>query len=91
VSLNYRESCIVKHRIHIKVSIKNGGYVKIKNYDSGATPSVPKYYTGQARVYSVEVIIDLIKPFHCSVGYICSDNMLDRGPPITKSVMSELY
>ena len=66
--------------------------MKLNEYDNGTAVNVsePIYYTGQMRVHMAELIIDLIKPFHCSVGYTCSDNMLDRGPPITKSVMSEL-
>ena len=62
--------------------------MKINNYDSGATPTVgaPKYYTGQVTTHSAQLVIDLVKPVHCSVGSTCTDNMLDRGQPITKSV-----
>ena len=60
----------------------------IKNFDSGASGTVgaPKYYTGQTITHTAELVIDLVKPVHCSVGSTCSDNMLDRGPPITKAV-----
>ena len=62
--------------------------MKIRNFNSGASGTVgaPKYYTGQTITHTAELVIDLVKPVHCSVGSTCSDNMLDRGPPITKAV-----
>ncbi|KAI0235597.1 hypothetical protein LSAT2_013874 [Lamellibrachia satsuma] len=74
-------------RVHFKASASNGGYVKIRNFDSDASGTVgaPKYYTGQTITHTAELVIDLVKPVHCSVGSTCSDNMLDRGPPITKA------
>jgi len=77
-------------RLSFKAVTKNGGFVKINNYDSGATPTVgpSKYYSGQTTTHSAEVVIDLVKPVHCSVGFTCLDNMLDRGQPFIKSVGS---
>ena len=46
------------------------------------------YYSGQTTTHKAELVIDLVKPFHCSVGSTCKENMLDRGPPVTKSVSS---
>ena len=65
----------------------------IRNFDSDATGTVgsPKYYTGQTITHTAELVIDLVKPFHCSVGSTCSDNMLDRGPPFTKAVSDVKY
>ena len=84
--LNYERPCL--HRVHFEASASNGGYVTIRNFDSGATGTVgsPKYYTGQTITHTAQLVIDLVKPFHCSVGSTCSDNMLDRGPPFTKAV-----
>ena len=73
-------------RVHFEVSASNGGYVEIINFDHSGTIGSPKYYTGQTITHKAELVIDLIKPVHCSVGSTCSDNMLDRGPPITKAV-----
>ena len=66
----------------------NGGYVNITNFDNSTNETVgsPKYYTGQTITHKAELVIDLVKPVHCSVGSTCLDNMLDRGPPITKAV-----
>ena len=46
----------------------------------------PKYYSGMTAVHTAQLVIDQVKPFHCSVESDCTDNMLDRGPPTTKSV-----
>ena len=58
----------------------------IKDYDHNKAVGPKKYYTGQTVTHKAELVIDLVKPFHCSVGSTCSDNMLDRGPPTTKAV-----
>ncbi|KAK2161992.1 hypothetical protein NP493_1549g00001, partial [Ridgeia piscesae] len=71
-------------RFHFVAETSNGGYVTINNYDSSGTYG-PKYYSGQTTTHKSEFVIDLVKPFHCSVGSTCTDNMLDRGPPVTKS------
>ena len=60
--------------------------MEIRNFDSGGTIGSPKYYNGQTITHKAELVIDLVKPVHCSVRSTCSDNMLDRGPPITKAV-----
>ena len=83
-TLKYVFPCL--HRVHFEASASNGGYVKIKNYDYSGTVGAAKHYTGQTITHKAELVIDLVKPVHCSVGSTCSDNMLDRGPPITKAV-----
>jgi len=74
-----------RHRIHFTALAKNGGYVKINNADTGNVDPT-KYYTGQTVTHSALLVIDLVKPVHCSVASTCNDNMLDRGQAITKSV-----
>ena len=64
--------------------------MRINNYDNGSSPTVdpPIYYSGQTAKHTADLVIDLVKPVHCSVGHTCSDNMLHRGLPFTKSVSS---
>ena len=62
----------------------------INNYDSRDTFG-PKYYSGQTTTHKSELVIDLVKPFHCSITSTCTDNILDRGPPTTKSVSSSCH
>ena len=59
----------------------------INNYESGGIDAA-KYYFGQTTTHKAELVIDVVKPFHCSVETTCRENMLDRGPPVTKSVSS---
>ncbi|KAI0212815.1 hypothetical protein LSAT2_002263 [Lamellibrachia satsuma] len=75
------------HRINFEALTWNGGYVRINNYDLGSTPSVDarKYYVSATKIHRSTLTIDLIDPYHCSEIRTCSENMLDRGPPITKS------
>ena len=61
--------------------------MKLNNYtDDGAVVTDPKYYSGHTMTHTARLVIDLKKPTHCSVGASCTDNMLDRGPPVTKTV-----
>ena len=78
------------HRINFEALTWNGGYVRINNYDLGSTPSVDarKYYVSATKIHRPTLTIDLIDPYHCSEMRTCTENMLDRGPPITKSVSS---
>ncbi|CAH1259452.1 Hypp2286 [Branchiostoma lanceolatum] len=64
----------------------NGGYVKVRNYDgeSGYTVNPPVYFSGREVAYNASFTFDLEPPYHCSLSDGCTDNMLDRGPAITK-------
>ena len=74
-------------RLHFEAATSNGGYVLINNYESGGIDAA-KYYFGQTTTHKAELVIDVVKPFHCSVESTCTDSMLDRGPAVTKSVSS---
>ena len=78
------------HRITFEALTWNGGYVKINNYDLSSTPYInpTKYYVCQTTIHYATLIIDLVDPYHCSEFRTCSDNILDRGNAITKSVSS---
>ncbi|KAK2152778.1 hypothetical protein NP493_2407g00005 [Ridgeia piscesae] len=72
-------------RLHFEAATSNGGYVTINNIENNnIDPAI--YYSGQTTTHKAKLVIDLVKPFHCSVGSACKDNMLDRGPPVTKSL-----
>ena len=71
------------------LSAKSGGYVNVKNYDSGVDNIIlqKKYYSGKFIRTTTHFHFDFIAPVHCSAaGGVCGDNMLDRGPPFTKNV-----
>ncbi|XP_035696684.1 uncharacterized protein LOC118430082 [Branchiostoma floridae] len=66
---------------------RNGGYVRIRNYDgtSSYTVNPPVYFTGREIGHTAHFTFDFESPYHCSVSGGCTDNMLDRGPAITKN------
>ncbi|XP_019642897.1 PREDICTED: uncharacterized protein LOC109484117 [Branchiostoma belcheri] len=65
----------------------NGGYVKVRNYDrtSGYTVNPPVYLAGREVSHTAHFTFDTRSPHHCSKSGGCADNMLDRGPAITKN------
>ncbi|XP_035672990.1 uncharacterized protein LOC118413571 [Branchiostoma floridae] len=74
-------------RLFFTAKSRNGGYVKIRNYDgsSGYTVDPSVYYSGQEVSRTAHFTFDFVPPYHCSVEGNCTDNMLDRGPAITRN------
>ncbi|XP_066275498.1 uncharacterized protein [Branchiostoma lanceolatum] len=72
--------------VYFTTTATNGGYVRIKNYDStsGYTVNSPVYFAGQEVAHTASFTFDFQHPYHCSVSGECSDSMLDRGPAFTK-------
>ena len=65
----------------------NGGFLVTDDYDFGVAQVGPtQYYTGSEQVHTASFTFDFEGPNHCSVTSSCSENMLDRGPAITKQV-----
>ena len=66
----------------------NGGFLITNNYDNGGVAQVgpTQYYTGSEQVHTASFTFDFVNPYQCSVTSGCSENMLDRGPAITKQV-----
>uniref|UniRef100_A0ABM0MJ98 Uncharacterized protein LOC102806247 n=1 Tax=Saccoglossus kowalevskii TaxID=10224 RepID=A0ABM0MJ98_SACKO len=73
-------------RFYFTAKARNGGYITIRNYDatSGYTINPKNYYTGIDVAHTADFTLDYQPPAHCTVTGSCSDNMLDRGPAITK-------
>ncbi|XP_077865829.1 uncharacterized protein LOC102808178, partial [Saccoglossus kowalevskii] len=73
-------------RLHLTAKAHNGGYITIRNYDAASGYLIgPKiYYTGMEVAHTADFILDYQSPEHCTLTRSCSDNMLDRGPAITK-------
>ncbi|CAH1257267.1 SCUBE1 [Branchiostoma lanceolatum] len=76
-----------RDRLYFTAKSRNGGYVKIRNYDgsSGYTVDPPVYYSGQEVSRTAHFTFDFVPPYHCFVQGNCTDNMLDRGPAITRN------
>ncbi|XP_077997650.1 uncharacterized protein LOC144450798 isoform X2 [Glandiceps talaboti] len=74
-------------RFYVTSKALNGGYVTIENHDdaSGVTIDPKHYYTGMEVSHTAHFTLDYETPVHCSVTGGCSDQMIDRGPPITKN------
>eukprot|EP00058_Branchiostoma_floridae_P023089 XP_002608579.1 hypothetical protein BRAFLDRAFT_128816 [Branchiostoma floridae] len=74
-------------RLFFTAKSRNGGYVKIRNYDgsSGYTVDPSVYYSGQEVSRTAHFTFDFVPPYHCSVEGNCSDSMLDRGPAVTRN------
>ncbi|XP_077865058.1 uncharacterized protein LOC144350866 [Saccoglossus kowalevskii] len=73
-------------RFYFTAKARNGGYITIRNYDPPSNYTInPKiYYTGIDIAHTADFTLDYQPPEHCTVTGSCSDNMLDRGPAITK-------
>ncbi|XP_078589451.1 uncharacterized protein LOC144869806 [Branchiostoma floridae x Branchiostoma japonicum] len=73
--------------IYFTTKSTNGGYVIIRNYDgtSNYTLNPKVYFSGQEISHTAYFTLDLESPYHCSVSSDCTDNMLDRGPAITRN------
>ena len=78
----------------------NGGYLIVRNYDTGEAVIDPKqYYTGTELLHTANFTFDFVRPYHCSVGSEaadetpangCVENMLDRKDAITKEVRHKI-
>ncbi|XP_078616232.1 uncharacterized protein LOC144884653 [Branchiostoma floridae x Branchiostoma japonicum] len=73
--------------VYFTTKSRNGGYVRIRNYDrpSGYIVNPPVYFSGREIAHTAHFTFDFQHPYHCSVSDSCSDNMLDRGPAFTKN------
>eukprot|EP00058_Branchiostoma_floridae_P000531 XP_002586019.1 hypothetical protein BRAFLDRAFT_110185 [Branchiostoma floridae] len=80
-------------RLYFRVKSRNGGYVKIRNYDGTSNYIVnpPVYFSGREIAHTAHFTFDLNPPYHCSVLGSCTDNMLDRGKAITKDAHINLH
>ncbi|XP_078616240.1 uncharacterized protein LOC144884660 [Branchiostoma floridae x Branchiostoma japonicum] len=80
-------------RLYFRVKSRNGGYVKIRNYDGTSNYIVnpPVYFSGCEIAHTAHFTFDLNPPYHCSVLGGCTDNMLDRGKAITKDAHINLH
>eukprot|EP00058_Branchiostoma_floridae_P003028 XP_002588516.1 hypothetical protein BRAFLDRAFT_79471 [Branchiostoma floridae] len=80
-------------RLYFRVKSRNGGYVKIRNYDGTSNYIVnpPVYFSGREIAHTAHFTFDLNPPYHCSVLGSCTDNMLDRGTAITKDAHINLH
>ncbi|XP_019641415.1 PREDICTED: uncharacterized protein LOC109482956 [Branchiostoma belcheri] len=74
-------------RLYFTAKSRNGGYVKMRNYDglSSYTVNPSVYYSGLEVSRTAHFTFDFTPPYHCSVEGNCTDNMLDRGPAVTRN------
>ena len=85
-------------RVSLNFSTKNGGYIKIKNFDNGDAPTIdgPHYYVGNTASMTHVVVFDFRRPVHCKETsvwpwpwpwpWLCPDNWLHVGESFTKNV-----
>ncbi|XP_077866322.1 uncharacterized protein LOC144354078 [Saccoglossus kowalevskii] len=68
-------------RLEIEIRINTGGFIQLeRNFPFFNGPE--EYYHGTSHS-GATFVFDFEKPYHCSVGGACSDNMLERGQAIT--------
>ncbi|XP_078670248.1 uncharacterized protein LOC144910732 [Branchiostoma floridae x Branchiostoma belcheri] len=74
-------------RLYFTAKSRNGGYVKMRNYDglSSYTVNPSVYYSGLEISRTAHFTFDFAPPYHCSVEGNCTDYMLDRGPAVTRN------
>ena len=80
-------------RVTYTVRAYNGGFLRLNNYDSSATPTVtsPKYYTGTSSSHTAIVQFDFEPSTHCSVNGQCNYPVINPGPAFTKAVSLYIY
>ena len=74
-------------RLQIQPESRNGGFLRVTNYDGGLPGVVQtQYYTGTTLLHRSSITFDFVPPEHCSIVSQCNQNMLEVGPPYTVEV-----
>ncbi|XP_041357550.1 uncharacterized protein LOC121374514 [Gigantopelta aegis] len=76
-------------RIHVLFETSNGGYVKVRNKETGVLKTF--YYEGQTKQKSFTINIDLNKPYHCSIKSPCGHQIINADDIIKRTDDSRIY
>ncbi|XP_071952363.1 uncharacterized protein [Antedon mediterranea] len=82
-------------RLSLTLSSTNGGFLRLINYDfqTSGTVDEPVYYSGQTVQKTLDIVVDLEPPTHCSLtpeAVTCSGHPLNIGEPYTKQIELEI-
>ncbi|XP_077999993.1 uncharacterized protein LOC144452721 [Glandiceps talaboti] len=81
-TISIAHSLLTSDRITFKLRSRNGGYVKINNYDveNIVTVNEPNLYEEETREDVFTVAFDFLPPQHCTANqHVCSGSLLDIG------------